>query len=212
MTAGVRPFHRDDEGDVRRICLANGRLPERIRPEDWLFADYWTRYYTRFEPEHAWVAEAGGGVSGYLTAAFDTARYRRAVKRRILPRLLLKSALTGALAEARSRDFLLKRIALWNNPEPDPAGLLETYPGHLHVNLEEGARRNGAGARLMEACLDGARRAGVGGLHLETLAGNEGGLRFFGRMGFTEIARRHPFRVVDPAMKDVAVVLLARKV
>ena len=73
---------------VRRICAetawAGGRSPERV-PDDWLWAEFWTRYYTDREPRHTWVAESPTlGVCGYLTGTLDAqgvARY--------LPRLRL---------------------------------------------------------------------------------------------------------------------------
>ncbi len=206
----IRPFERKDEPALRQICSQNGRLPEMKRPADWLFQEYWTRYYTRMEPQHTWVAEQDGRVSGYLTAAFDTEKFRHAMKRRVLPLLLLKSAFTGELGESRSREFLLKRIAMWAHLAPDPKGLLRDYPAHLHVNLNVQARRMGTGARLMEACLDQARREGIPGIHLETMPDNEGACRFFTRMGFSEAGRRTPFEFIDPAMKDVAVIVFGK--
>lgn len=210
MSATVRPYEARDRGAVRAICVANGALPERSRPEDWLFADYWTRYYTDREPGHVWVADARGTVTGYLTAAFDTARYRRDMKRRVLPGILVRSALRGTIADPRSRAFILRRIAAWSNMDADPAGLLERFPGHLHVNLAEEARGAGLGAALVEACLAEGRRNGVAGFHLETMSDNARAIRFFEKLGFTEIGRRFPFRHIDPAQADRAVLVYGR--
>jgi GNAT superfamily N-acetyltransferase len=213
MSGGlIRPFGRSDEAAVRRICLENGRLPAEKRPVDWLYQEYWTRYYTRNEREHTWIAEQDGAVTGYLTAAFDTERYRHAMKRRVLPILLLKSALTGALGEPRSREFLLRRIAMWAHLAPDPKGLLREYPAHLHLNLDEKSRGEGTGARLMEECLAQARREKIAGIHLETMPENERASRFFQRIGFSEIGRRYPFEFIDAAMKDRAVIVFGKKI
>ena len=196
---------------MRAICVDNGRLPERSRPEDWVFADYWTRYYTRREPEHAWVAARDGAVAGYLTAAFDTARHGREMRSRILPGILVRMSLRGTIMHAPSRLFLLKRWATWSSPDPEPAGLLENYPAHLHVNLREGARNGGLGAALVDGCLAEAKRANVPGIHLKTLYENAGACRFFERMGFALVGKQFPFARIDPALKDRAVVVYGRR-
>ena len=208
---GVRPFRREDEPAVRAICVENARLPEAARHEDWVFADYWTRYYTRREPEHVWVAEKDGVVVGYLTAAFDTTRHNREMRSRVLPGLLLRMSVRGTIMHMPSRLFFLKRWATWSAPDPEPAGLLETFPAYLHVNLRDGARGLGLGAALMEACLAEATRAALPGIHLKTLETNAGAIRFFERMGFSLVGKQHPFARLDPALKDRAVVVYGRR-
>jgi len=206
----IRRFRLEDEAAVRLICLENGRLPKPIRPADWLFMDYWTRYYTRHEPEHVWVAERDGEVAGYVMSAFSTQRFRAVMKRRVLPWMLLRSALRGTIALPASRLFLLKRIAMWSNSEADPEFFLERFPAHLHVNLRMDARNAGVGAELIETCLAEGRITDVSGFHLETGADNNKARKFFEKLGFREVGRRYPFRLIDPAMADRAVILYGK--
>ncbi|MBV9080032.1 MAG: GNAT family N-acetyltransferase [Elusimicrobia bacterium] len=206
----VRPYQKADEPAVRRICVDTARLGA-TRPAEWLFSSYWTMYYTRFELESAWVAaDAGGELAGYLTGCLDTLRYRRVMKRAVLPWLAIKCTLLGTWALPASRLFLLNRIAAWSRPEEDPEGLLEKFPAHLHVNLLSPARRQGIGGALIGSFVECATRAGVPGIHLETLEENREACRFFERQGFTLFARKFPFRKIDPALADRAVAVYAR--
>ena len=55
--ATIRPYRPADRETVREICrrTAYRNLGYAAVFEDGeLFADYWTRYYTDFEPESAW--------------------------------------------------------------------------------------------------------------------------------------------------------------
>jgi GNAT superfamily N-acetyltransferase len=49
--------------------------------------------------------------------------------------------------------------------------LLAPYPAHLHVNVAEGARERGIGAKLVAAFAERASAAGVPGMHVVTEQG-----------------------------------------
>jgi ribosomal protein S18 acetylase RimI-like enzyme len=209
----IRRFAREDIPAVRDICVATGRMKPSTAPAPWIFARYWTDYYTRFEPSHSLVAVgADNRVVGYLTACYDTRVFRRKMKRSVLPSLLMRSVLSGAMAHPASRNFIVKRVSAWAAPDPDPEGLLEKFPAHLHVNILKEAQGKGVGQALMERFLKEAREAGVKGVHLETLASNLPACRFFIRAGFREFARLYPFKKLDPAQAGRAVIVYARKI
>jgi GNAT superfamily N-acetyltransferase len=208
----IRKLQREDIPAVRDICVATGRLRPSQAPAPWMFARYWTDYYTRFEPAHSLVAvDADGRVVGYLMGCYDTRDFRRRMRRTVLPSILMRAVLSGTVAHPPSRNFLVKRLGVWAAPEPDPDGLLEKYPAHLHINLVKEAQQKGTGQALMERFLAEARDHGVKGVHLETLAGNISACRFFVRAGFREFARLYPFKKIDPSQADRAVIVYALK-
>lgn len=209
----IRPLERGDVAAVRDICVATGRPRNGQAPAPWLFARYWTDYYTRFEPAHTLVAVGSDGrVVGYLTACYDTKKFRQKMKRSVLPSLLMRAVMSGAVGHPPSRHFIVKRVSAWASPDPDPDGLLEHYPAHLHLNFLKEAQGKGGGQAMLERFLAQAREAGVTGVHAETLAGNLPACRFFIRAGFREIARLYPFKKLDPSQADRAVIVYARAI
>jgi GNAT superfamily N-acetyltransferase len=86
-----------------------------------------------------------------------------------------------------SRDASLVRILHRGHPS-DPA--LADYPAHLHIDLLPVAQGQGWGTMLMDAFLTLLRARGVAGVHLGVGSQNTGGIAFYRRYGFAEIARR----------------------
>ena len=66
-----------------------------------------------------------------------------------------------------------------------PARLTETYPAHLHMNVEAECRRRGIGVALIERYAGDLDTAGVPGIHLFCGAAPR---PFYARSGFTELA------------------------
>jgi GNAT superfamily N-acetyltransferase len=59
----IRPYGAADRQAVRDICAATcwmGEYRPEMIPDDWVWAEYWTRYFTDREPQNSWVVcEAG---------------------------------------------------------------------------------------------------------------------------------------------------------
>ena len=66
--------------------------------------------------------------------------------------------------------------------------LLEDYPAHLHINIREGYRGSGLGARLLEQACTATAEAGAPGIHLITAA-DARNVGFYLANGFREVAR-----------------------
>src|ERR1700722_12591619 len=65
----VRRYRPSDRDSVRALCCETGFLGNAIDPvfEDReLFADFFTDYYLRHEPDSAFVVTKGDSVQGYL--------------------------------------------------------------------------------------------------------------------------------------------------
>jgi GNAT superfamily N-acetyltransferase len=161
--------------------------PDAI-PDDWIWAEFWTRYYTDVEPQHTWVAQDGGGVAGYITATTDAGR-ADAYTLRVLPgiiwhvlqrRLLREPAARRAIA-CMVRSQLAGELRL-------PPGVARECPATAHINLLERARGTGVGRCLFETFISRMRLLGVGGLHAQTVSLNLRVDRFLSKLGMRLLA------------------------
>ncbi|MDI6795600.1 MAG: hypothetical protein QMD09_01580 [Desulfatibacillaceae bacterium] len=143
----IRPYQKGDREKIRALCCetAFGDLGSQAFFEDGgLFADYFTRYYTDFEPESALVAYKDGQLCAYLTGCRDTRRFVRTMSVFIMGPLLLKLAANlaaGRYKKEVSRRFL-RWLALYSWREAPPIDT-KTYPVHYHCNVAKGFRRLG---------------------------------------------------------------------
>jgi len=182
----IRPYLPADRNALFRIAGDTGFFGEPIEAiiEDrTIFLDAFYAYYTDLEPDHAWVACADGEVVGFLVGCVDTQGQPRRWLHSILPGLLSK-LLRGRYRLGRltfgyifgSLENKLFSGALRTN--------LNSFPAHLHINLDAAWRRHGLGGRLMEAYLRQLRSLGVRGVHLHTTSLNETACRMYEKIGF----------------------------
>jgi ribosomal protein S18 acetylase RimI-like enzyme len=189
----IRPYQLGDREAVRKICCDTadaGEPVENFFHDRELIADLVTRYYTDYEPQSSWVAEADGRVVGYLNGCLDSRRYRRALAGRIVPMALLRAIGRGALARRQTWRWLgaVARTLLRGGLERGKS--LQLYPAHVHVNVLTDFRGDRVGQRLMERFFQQVKAAGLSGIHASVRGDNSGGCRFFERMGFVELVRR----------------------
>lgn len=209
----IRPYEPRDRDAVRRICCDTadrGAPVEHFFSDRELIADLVTSYYTDFEPETCWVADAGGTVMGYLTGALDTGRYDRVFRSRILPRALLRAAGRGALFRAETWRMLAALVA--SAKGYIARGHFGTIcPAHLHIDILDGYRGQHVGRRLMQAFLDRVAAAGIRGIHAAVRGDNPKACAFFERMGFVVAGGYSIFMYLDGRMQRVPIVLYGRK-
>ena len=134
----IRPFRRADRQAVRDICAAccwmGDYVPQRI-PDDWIWAEYWTRYFTDREPQHVWVVERAddGAVVGYLAGTADKARADRyapllfpGIVWRVLRKRLLRNPASRAAMFGMAKSILRGEMRLpgraWLEFSIEPAG------------------------------------------------------------------------------------------
>jgi GNAT superfamily N-acetyltransferase len=193
---GAPPFVRvattaADWRAVRSLCCRTGNGGDPIDLARWpLFAELWIGPYQRLAPEWTYVAEADGGVIGYLTGCPDTAGFRRARQLRVTPRLLVAIACRRYPWNADARRLVELTLRLRRDAESRlaaslPTGLIRTYPAHLHMNVEAEYRRHGIGAALIARYVRDLSAAGVPGIHLFCGAAPR---PFYARHGFTDLA------------------------
>ncbi len=132
------------------------------------------------------VDEAGS--AGYLLSTDDTRDFEAWAEANWWPPLRARYPLVEDGSSLRSFDAEL--IELIHRPRLAPPEILDEYPAHLHIDLEERARGTGLGRLLIERLLTELRERGVAGVHLEAGDDNERAIGFYGHLGFRELQRR----------------------
>ena len=154
---------------VRSLCCRTGNGGDPIDPARWpLFADLWIGPYQRLVPEWTYVAEADGRVIGYLTGCPDTVAFRRARRFRVTLPLLCRIASGRYAWNSDARRMVRLALRLHRGVESRlapglPAGLTDTHPAHLHMNVEAECRQRGIGVGLIERYARDLGAAGVPG-------------------------------------------------
>jgi len=201
----IRPFCRIDRPAVRRVCGATAWMgspdPARIGDE-WMWAEFWTRYFTDREPGCAWVVvpAAGGEAVGYLTGTCDGRRVQTFLPW-LVPGMLWRIVSRGLLRGRtfrRAMSHLLRAVA--RGEMRLPPAVLRDYPATFHFNLLPQARRQGIGGALFDRFIDRLESLRVTGIHAQTLSVNEPVNLFLASRGFTRVASwpLHAFEHVQP--------------
>jgi ribosomal protein S18 acetylase RimI-like enzyme len=193
----IRLHEPRDRAAVREICCDTadaGEPCESFFPDREVLADLVTRYYTDFAPQSSWVAEQNGTVTGYLSGSLDTRKAMRATLWRIVPVTFLKAAGRGLFWHRQFRQLVSVNCREWMRTGIRRPVSLDEYPAHLHINLRKEARGRRIGERLVERFFEQMRAAGVTGVHVGVSEANDGGRKFFERLGFVELGRAGRFR------------------
>lgn len=194
---------------MRHVCCETafaGDAVEPLFPDRDAFADFFTRYYTDWEPESAFVVEVGGEVVGYVVGCVRPRRYAIVQPMILLLVTVPKVAwrlLTGRYG-ATGRRFLgwfLTRS--WRETPKRPRGA-----AHLHFNALAGHRNTGAMMALFRRFYRHLQGCGVEVVYgqIQTGDGSEDGKRgekVFARWGFHPYDRRRVSKF--EGLKDGAV-------
>ena len=190
----IRPLQRSDREAVREICVSTAWLGEPGRghiPDGWIWAEFWTRYFTDRAPRDSWVlCGAGDGrVVGYLMGASDVRRFDRYVPF-LIPGIVLRAIRKRLIrrSETRAAVAAMLRSIACGEMSISPA-LARDYPATMHVDLLSEARGRRYGARLYELFERQMRSLGVAGIHGQTLSVNKPVAGFCRNAGFTLAAR-----------------------
>jgi hypothetical protein len=175
----IRPYRPEDREAVRQICRRTAyrnKGSDAVFEDGEVFADYWTRYYTDFEPESCLVVEEDGEVVGYLLGCRDTARFIRVMSRRIVPAALGRAF--WRLATFRYRKPSTRRMIYWlvtRGWREAPEIPIDRFPAHYHCNILRKGFGKGYYSRLVLLFLDQLDREGVPGLHGQIEEAESGG-------------------------------------
>lgn len=174
------------------------------------FADFFTRYYTDFEPDSALVTEdaENGQVVGYLLGCV---RYRyQAIQQvlllltRLVPKVVLRFLL-GRYNKA-SRQFLYW-VVFRSVRETPPA---PRRSAHFHINLLPAYRNGSAGREMIFSFFELAQRHGVPRIYGQIQTRDNRRTGFWTRYGFRELSRRRITKFSQYETKPVYVTTLYR--
>jgi ribosomal protein S18 acetylase RimI-like enzyme len=188
----LRPFQPADRDALFKIAADTAYFGDPIEAylEDRrIFLDAFYAYYTDLEPEHIWVAEAGGELAGFLTGCIDTKRQQLQTHEIIRPRVWRKFLRGAYRIGPKGLRYLLELFLAGLRREGTKVDL-QRYPAHLHINVAAAWRGKGLGRRLMLAYLDQLREIGAPGVHLQTTSRNEAACRMYESLGFRLVDAR----------------------
>ena len=174
----IRAYREDDREAVRSIVCRTAfrnRGHAAVLDDAELFADYWTRYYTDFEPESCLVLEEDGEVQGCLLGCLDSLRFRRVMAWSVVPPVvwgLVRASFDGTRGDARR--FL--RWSLTRGWREAPAVDVRRYPAHYHLNLLPAAYEERMYSRMALQFVEYAGARGVRGVHGQVLDRRDDGV------------------------------------
>jgi GNAT superfamily N-acetyltransferase len=199
----IRPFEPGDRRAVRDICAATawmGNPSAGHVPDEWIWVEFWTRYFTDRQPAHSWVAVSrdvpadgagaagAGAIVGYLIGTPDASAADR-YARRLIPGIAFHVLARGLLLRRRPRQALGGMIRAMLSGQLDlPPGVLRDYPATFHMNLLASARGKGLGTRLFAEFRARMESLGCRGVHAQPLSVNEHIRRFLASQGFRQVA------------------------
>jgi hypothetical protein len=183
----VRRYCPSDRDSVRALCCETGFLGSAIDPvfEDReLFADFFTDYYLRHEPDSAFVVVENDRVQGYLLGSHHPSKHRIHSLFQILnfgPKVVWRYF--GYRPESRRYIHWLVSKA-WREVPAAPRDI-----GHFHVNLLPPVKCIQVFRQLLETYLRHLYDQGVKQIHAQIVT-------FDGRRG-AKLFERYGFKVIN---------------
>lgn len=184
----IRTVRPEDIDQLYAISLATGDAGGDAAPlhrDGQLIGHIYSAPYATLLPELVFVAEDNEGVFGYISGAFDTLAFEERLEREWWPHL--RQRYPDPEGDPALWDADQKRISAIHHPALAPAGLMERFPAHIHMNLLARAQGKGVGTALLHHWMANARANGVKGIHLGANAGNHGAVRFWSSRGFVPL-------------------------
>jgi ribosomal protein S18 acetylase RimI-like enzyme len=208
----IRPYQKKDRAAVREIAYATaffGESGQTFFPDQEILSDVLTGYFTDCEPSSCFVAETDNLVIGYLIGAKKAELVLKGFLTKIMPRLFLKSVWRRTFFKCKNLKFIyyfLRSYFLGEFDLPEP---IDLYPATLHINVRDGYRNLGIGAKLIDTYCQFLIREKVTGVFLQTMSENAS--RFFQQQGFTILqqGKRTYFRYL--LNKDIPIYLCGKK-
>jgi ribosomal protein S18 acetylase RimI-like enzyme len=209
----IRAYRKDDRKAVRDIAFDTafmGKPADVFFDDREILADFLTLYYTDFEPESSFVAEARGEVAGYLIGTRDVKSLTRAYVLVIAPRILFKAVSRGTIFRKKNLRFILFLVRSLLRGEFNSSDPAAPYPATLHINIREDFRGRDIGSKLIESYLSYLSGLKISGVHVSTLSDNA--VNFFESNGFTLLNKRERSYFKNILGRNIWCGILARRV
>lgn len=191
MPAHLRPFHPSDLPALYRICLLTGDAgsdaTSLYRDPD-LLGHLYAGPYPLADPSLTFVVVDEYGVGGYVVATADTLAFQRWCEAHWWPTIRGEHPQVGDPRDGTRDHQLLHEV----HAAPAPVEAYDSYPAHLHIDLLPHLQGRGWGRTLITTLAEALRARGVPGVQLGVSEANQNAIAFYGRLGFSEVAR-HPW-------------------
>ena len=215
MSLKVRPYLPSDRQAVRSICCETGFMGNPIDPvftDRDAFADFFTRYYTDYEPENALVAvsEDDDQAVGYLLGCVNFNSVNRKTAWIILSRTLPK--VVGRLITFQYNMASIKFLVwfVFRAARETPKGVPDS--AHFHINLLSKYRTGFAGRRLIFPFVNKLAKEGIKGVYGQMqVYEDRRSEKVFERYGFKFIDRKQVTKFKDFHDKPVWVATIYRE-
>ncbi|KAK6417372.1 hypothetical protein LTR95_017348 [Oleoguttula sp. CCFEE 5521] len=196
---------QDSTAFIRPISLPSDRSAldhifrvtcgESLKTEpSWTISSYlWCHPYPLLSPSTCFVLDPGNseGPVGYILSTPNTRQFAKDWTEKYVPSLdrkLLPEPDVNVSEAVDDKPTQLLQL-LYGDPEKalnfSYPGLVDTWPGHLHIDILPSHQGQGWGRKLIDTLLEALRAEGCKGVHLGMEAGSLGALKFYTKLGFS---------------------------
>jgi GNAT superfamily N-acetyltransferase len=195
----IRKYQGKDRSTIRKIAWDTafmGDCGDAFFSGAEVLKDFLTLYFTDYEPESCFVAEATDRVVGYLMGTKNTEVLEKIFSSQILLPLIKRSFQEGIFLKKKNLAFIFHSLISLLRGEFRMPDISREYPATLHINIQKDFRRLNIGSRLISVYLAYLKEEKVGGVYLCTLS--DSAAEFFQKQGFNLIyqGRRSYFRYI----------------
>jgi len=214
----IRNYRKEDEPAIEDITYRTGFKGEDLTGRDFfddrrLFFLLFIYYYTRYEPEHFFVAVDAGNdrVVGFIGGTTDTAAQEKNFQKKVLPRIVARTFFYTSWRYPKTFKMLLRMMkGMGGVGDKESAAKVQSeYPAHLHINLLPEYQHQGIGTRLTKYFEEHLVSLNVRGVHLQTTSHNHKALPFYKKLGF-EILQETEIKG-HPLLDDLTLITFAKK-
>ncbi len=208
----IRKFRQIDKPQVRRIAYETAFMgePASIFFEgEAIISDLLTLYYTDYEPQSLFLAQAPCGIVGSLIGAKNKIGSEKIFMAKIFPLIFRKALSSGVFLKKKNILLLANLLLSILKGEFKTPDFSKQYPATFHINIKKGYRGLNAGSLLISAYLDYLAKENISGVHLATMS--EDAAKFFSSRGFSLLysAKRSYFSHI--LGKDVPLYIYGRR-
>lgn len=181
----IRKFENKDKQAVRMIFHDTALIGEPASAffeGQEIFSDALTSYFTDYEPQSCFIAEAGEEVVGCLIGAKEKAVSEKIFFHKIAPGLFYQAFKQGLFLRKKNIIFLLRCLSDALRGRLIAPDFTQEYPATFHINVSKDFRGQEIGSGLMRDYLAYLKHEKVSGVHLATMS--DSAARFFAGEGF----------------------------
>jgi len=214
----IRPYQSADEAAIQEITYRTGFKGEDMTGRGFcddarLWFLIFIAYYTRYEPEHFFVAEDKGNhqVIGFICGTPDTLAQEASFRIRMVPRIVLRLFGYTSWHYPRSFKTVFKMARQYSSGTEDAVNdpIITAYPAHLHINILPGYQGRSVGSRLIAKFEEHMRNLRIPGIHLGTTNKNYKAVPFYQKMGYSIVQESEI--VPHPDFDDLKYLMFAKK-